>query len=121
MDYESLQSVKSGLGTGAVIVIDKEQDIIRCIARLSHFFKHESCGQCSPCREGCDWLTKIMDRFVDGNFKEAEINMLYELTNKLKAIQFAGDVGMADPGLIRHFRPELEERIGIDLKKYSYI
>ena len=116
MDYESLQSVKSGLGTGAVIVIDKEQDIIRCIARLSHFFKHESCGQCSPCREGCDWLTKIMDRFVDGNFKEAEINMLYELTKQIEGhtICALGDAA-AWPiqGLIRHFRPELEQRIGI--------
>ena len=114
MDYDSLVDVKSGLGTGAVIVIDKQQDIIKCIARLSHFFKHESCGQCSPCREGCDWMANIMDRFVKGNFKEAEINMLYELTKQIEGhtICALGDAA-AWPiqGLIRHFRPEIEKRI----------
>lgn len=116
MDYDSLLEVKSGLGTGAVIVINKQQDIIKCIARLSHFFKHESCGQCTPCREGCDWLTKIMDRVVDGKFKEAEINMLYELTKQIEGhtICALGDAA-AWPiqGLIRHFRPEIESRISI--------
>ena len=116
MDYDSLQEVKSGLGTGAVIVINKQQDIIKCIARLSHFFKHESCGQCTPCREGCDWLTKIMERVVDGKFKEAEINMLYELTKQIEGhtICALGDAA-AWPiqGLIRHFRPIMEQRIGI--------
>ena len=58
MDYDSLIEHKSGLGTGAVIVINKSQDIIKCISRLSDFFTHESCGQCTPCREGCDWISK---------------------------------------------------------------
>ena len=114
MDYDSLVENKSGLGTGAVIVMNKQQDIIKCIARLSHFFKHESCGQCTPCREGCDWLTKIMDRFVVGNFREPEINMLYELTKQIEGhtICALGDAA-AWPiqGLIRHYRPEIESRI----------
>ena len=114
MDYDSLVENKSGLGTGAIIVMNKQQDIIKCIAHLSHLFKHESCGQCTPCREGCDWLTKIMDRFVDGNFKEPEINMLYELTKQIEGhtICALGDAA-AWPiqGLIRHYRPEIESRI----------
>ena len=114
MDYDALTEVKSGLGTGAVIVIDKQQDIIKCIARLSHFYKHESCGQCTPCREGCGWITRIMDRFVDGNFKQAEIDMLYEITKQIEGhtICALGDAA-AWPvqGLIRHYRDEIESRI----------
>ena len=118
MDYDSLVDVKSGLGTGAVIVIDKQQDIIKCISRLTDFFKHESCGQCTPCREGCDWMSNIMERFVKGHFKEAEINMLYELTKQIEGhtICALGDAA-AWPiqGLIRHFRPEIEKRINYSL------
>ena len=114
MDYDSLSEVKSGLGTGAIIVIDKQQDIIKCIARLSHSFKHESCGQCTPCREGCGWIAKMMDRFVDGKFREAEINMLYELTKQIEGhtICALGDAA-AWPvqGLIRHYRDEIESRM----------
>ena len=84
MDFDSLQENKTGMGTGAVIVIDKQQDIIKCISRLSDFFKHESCGQCTPCREGCDWVSKIMKRFVEGKFTEPEVNMLLELTKQIE-------------------------------------
>ena len=63
MDFDALVAVKSGLGTAALIVVDKQHDIIRFIARLAMFYKHESCGQCTPCREGCNWMNKIMWRF----------------------------------------------------------
>lgn len=76
MDFDALRDVKSGLGTAAVIVMNKSTDIVKAIARFSHFYKHESCGQCTPCREGTGWLMKIMDRLVEGNAKIEEINML---------------------------------------------
>ena len=63
MDFDALVEVQSGLGTAAVIVMNQQADAVRCIARLSEFYKHESCGQCTPCREGCNWLVKIMNRF----------------------------------------------------------
>ena len=114
MDYDSLIENKTALGTGAVIVINKQQDIIRSIARLSNFFKHESCGQCTPCREGCDWITKVMDRFVEGRFREEEINMLLEITRQIEGntICALGDAA-AWPvqGLIRHYRDELTSRM----------
>ena len=114
MDFDSLIEHKTGLGTGAVIVINKQQDIIKCISRLSRFFKHETCGQCTPCREGCDWISKIMDRFVEGDFRKDEIDMLYEITKQIEnhTICALGDAA-AWPiqGLIRHFRPEIEDRI----------
>ena len=67
MDFDSLQAVKSGLGTAAVIVMDKSTDIVKAIARLSEFYKHESCGQCTPCREGTGWMWRVMERMVKGN------------------------------------------------------
>ncbi|VDK73321.1 unnamed protein product, partial [Cylicostephanus goldi] len=84
MDFDALIEVKSGLGTAAVIVMNKQADIVKCIARLSMFYKHETCGQCTPCREGCNWLNKIMWRFVDGKAKKSEIDMLWEITKQME-------------------------------------
>ena len=114
LDYDSLEAEKSGLGTGAVIVINKQQDIIRSVYRLSKFFEHESCGQCTPCREGAPWLSKVMSRFVSGNAEKAEIDMIIEISKQIEghSICALGDAA-AWPiqGLIRHFRPLIEDRI----------
>jgi NADH-quinone oxidoreductase subunit F len=114
MDFDSLQQVKSGLGTAAVIVMDKSTDIIRAIARLSKFYMHESCGQCTPCREGTGWLSRVMDRMAKGEAEVAEIDMLDEVTRQIEGhtICALGDAA-AWPvqGLIRHFRSEIEHRI----------
>ncbi|GAB2234274.1 hypothetical protein Drorol1_Dr00003520 [Drosera rotundifolia] len=114
MDYDALKAVQSGLGTAAVIVMDKSTDVVDAIARLSYFYKHESCGQCTPCREGTGWLWMIMERLKVGNAKLEEIDMLQELTKQIEGhtICALGDAA-AWPvqGLIRHFRPELERRI----------
>eukprot|EP01147_Barroeca_monosierra_P007712 gene7712-609_t len=114
MDFDALAAEKSGLGTAAVIVMDKSQDIIECIARISDFYVHESCGQCTPCREGTTWLAKVMHRFVRGDADKNEIDMLYELTKQIEGhtICALGDAA-AWPvqGLIRHFRHEIESRI----------
>ena len=116
MDFDSLLEHKSGFGTGGIIVMDKSQDIIKCISRLSDFFKHESCGQCTPCREGCNLISNIMNRFVDGKFKKAEINMLLEITKQIEGntICALGDAA-AWPvqGLIRHYKPEIMQRINV--------
>jgi NADH:ubiquinone oxidoreductase subunit F (NADH-binding) len=76
MDFDSLREARSGLGTAAVLVMNKQTDIVKAIARYSHFYKHESCGQCTPCREGTSWLMDVMDRLVVGNAKKEEIDML---------------------------------------------
>ncbi len=114
MDFDSLREVGSGLGTAAVIVMDKSTDIVKAIARLSKFYAHESCGQCTPCREGTGWLMRMMDRMVRGNARVEEIDMLFEVTKQIEGhtICALGDAA-AWPvqGLIRHFRPELERRI----------
>lgn len=114
MDFDSLRDAKSGLGTAAVIVMNKQTDIVKAIARFAHFYRHESCGQCTPCREGTGWLMNIMDRLVVGNATIDEIDMLQELTYQIEGhtICALGDAA-AWPvqGLIRHCRPELERRI----------
>jgi len=114
MDFDALRDVKSGLGTAAVIVMDKSTDMIAAIARFSKFYKHESCGQCTPCREGTPWLWSIMERLVEGNAKTDEIDMIEELSYQIEGhtICALGDAA-AWPvqGLIRHFRPLIEERI----------
>lgn len=114
MDFDSLREAGSGLGTAGVIVMDKSTDIIYAIARLSQFYWHESCGQCTPCREGSGWLWRIMQRMVKGNATVDEIDMLHDLTKQIEGhtICALGDAA-AWPiqGLIRHFRPEMEARI----------
>lgn len=114
MDFDALKAVQSGLGTAAVIVMDKSTDVVDAIARLSYFYKHESCGQCTPCREGSPWLWTMMERLKVGNAKLEEIDMLQEVTKQIEGhtICALGDAA-AWPvqGLIRHFRPELERRI----------
>jgi NADH-quinone oxidoreductase subunit F len=114
MDFDSLREVKSGLGTAAVIVMDKSTDLIRAIARLSQFYKHESCGQCTPCREGTGWMMRVIYRFVEGRAELDEIDMLEQVTRQVEGhtICALGDAA-AWPiqGLIRHFRPLIEERI----------
>ena len=114
MDFDSLRDLKSGLGTAAVIVMDKSTDIVRAIARLSYFYKHESCGQCTPCREGTGWMWRVMQRLVTGDAEPHEIDLLLEVTTQVEGhtICALGDAA-AWPiqGLIRHFRPEIEQRI----------
>ena len=114
MDFDSLRGVGSGLGTAAVIVMDKSTDVIKAIARLSKFYMHESCGQCTPCREGTGWLWRMMERMAEGRARVEEIDLLWEVTKEIEGhtICALGDAA-AWPvqGLIRHFRPEIEKRI----------
>ncbi len=114
MDFDSLVAQKSGLGTAALIVMDKSTDIVRAIARLSAFYKHESCGQCTPCREGLGWVWRVTERMVEGNATVAEIDMLDEVTREIEGhtiCALADGAVWPVQGLIRHFRPEMERRI----------
>ena len=114
MDFDSLRDAKSGLGTAGVIVMDKSTDIIYAIARLSHFYMHESCGQCTPCREGTGWMWRVMQRMVKGQAEVSEIDTLLDVTKEIEGhtICAHGDAS-AWPiqGLIRHFRPVMVARM----------
>ena len=114
MDFDSLKAEQTGLGTAGIIVMDKSTDIIKAIARISYFYKHESCGQCTPCREGTGWMYRMMERLVKGDADIDEIDTLHDVTKQVEGhtICALGDAA-AWPiqGLIRHFRPEIEKRI----------
>ena len=114
MDFDSLKAVQTGLGTAGIIVMDKSTDIIKAIARISYFYKHESCGQCTPCREETGWMYRMMERLVKGDADISEIDTLHDVTKQVEGhtICALGDAA-AWPiqGLIRHFRPEIEKRI----------
>jgi len=114
MDFDSLRDVKSGLGTAAVIVMDKSTDVIAAISRLAKFYKHESCGQCTPCREGTGWMWRVMERLVTGDAEIVEIDQLLDVASQVEGhtICALGDAA-AWPiqGLVRHFRDEIELRI----------
>ena len=114
MDFDGCRDKKSALGTAAVIVMDKTADIVGAMARISYFYKHESCGQCTPCREGMGWMWRVLTRMAEGRAHKREIDMLMQVTTRIEGhtICAFGD-GAAWPvqGLIRHFRPEIERRI----------
>jgi NADH-quinone oxidoreductase subunit F len=114
MDFDGCRDKKSALGTAAVIVMDKSTDIVRAMTRISYFYKHESCGQCTPCREGMGWMWRVLTRMAEGRAQKREIGMLMEVTQQIEGhtICAFGD-GAAWPvqGLLRHFRPEIERRI----------
>ena len=114
MDYDGMRELKSSFGTACMIVMDQSTDVIKAIWRLSKFFKHESCGQCTPCREGTGWMMRVMDRLVTGDAEPAEIDMLLDVTKQVEGhtICALGDAA-AWPiqGLIRHYRNEIEDRI----------
>ena len=114
MDFDALREAKSALGTAGLIVMDKSTDVIYAVARLSRFYMHESCGQCTPCREGTGWMYRVMQRMVTGNARSDEIDMLLQVTKQIdgRSICALGDAA-AWPvqALIRHFRDEMEERI----------
>jgi NADH-quinone oxidoreductase subunit F len=114
MDFDGLKALGSGLGTAAVIVMDKSTDIVRAISRISYFYKHESCGQCTPCREGAGWMWRMMERLREGDAEVQDIDKLIDVTKQVEGhtICALGDAA-AWPiqGLVRHFRPEIERRI----------
>ena len=114
MDFDSLKNAGSGLGTGGIIVMNKQTDVVSAIARLAEFYKHESCGQCTPCREGTGWLMRVMKRLENNECSFEEVQMLEEVTHQIEGhtICALGDAA-AWPiqGLLKHFKKDILKRI----------
>ncbi|HXE16169.1 MAG TPA: NADH-quinone oxidoreductase subunit NuoF [Stellaceae bacterium] len=114
MDFDALRDAKSGLGTAAIVVMDKSTDIIKAFARIAKFYKHESCGQCTPCREGTGWMWRMLERIGRGEADISDIDLLQQVTTQIEGhtiCAFGEGASWPVQGLIRHFRPEMEKRI----------
>ena len=114
MDFDALSKLKSGLGTAAVIVMDKSTDIVKAFARIAYFYKHESCGQCTPCREGVAWQWRILERMAKGQAEKHEIDLLYDVTKQIEGhtiCAFGEGAVWPVQGFLRNFRSVIEDRI----------
>lgn len=114
MDYDSIAKAGSMLGSGAVIVMDDSRDMVECLLRLSYFYQHESCGQCTPCREGTGWLWRVVKRIHEGKGRPEDIALLDEVAGNImgRTICALGDAAaMPVRAMIKHFRHEFEAKI----------
>lgn len=120
MDAESLKAAGSSVGTAGLIVMDEDTDLIKVITRIAKFYYHESCGQCTPCREGTGWLWKVLKRFELGEGRLEDIDLLMEVANNIEGntICALGDAA-AWPvqSMIRRFRDEFEKRVKAPQRK----
>ena len=114
LDYESISQAGSMLGSGAIIIMDEDTDMVKVLHRIARFYYSESCGQCSPCREGTGWILKMMNRLSIGDANIGDIDKLSDICSQVEnhTICALGDAA-AWPvqGLIRHFRDDIEKRI----------
>ena len=113
MDFESLKAAGSSVGTAGMIVMDEDTDLVAVIARIAKFYHHESCGKCTPCREGTGWLHRMLDRFVMGQGRMEDIDLLLDVANNIEGntICALGDAA-AWPvqSMVKRFRDEFENR-----------
>jgi NADH-quinone oxidoreductase subunit F len=114
MDYDSIAKAGSMLGSGAVIVMDDSRSMVESLLRLSYFYMHESCGQCTPCREGTGWLWRVVDRIWNGHGKQSDMDLLNDVADNIqgRTICALGDAAaMPVRAMIKHFRHEFQELI----------
>jgi NADH-quinone oxidoreductase subunit F len=114
MDYDAIAKAGSMLGSGAVIVMDDSRCMVKSLLRLSYFYQHESCGQCTPCREGTGWLWRMVDRIENGHGKMADIDLLNSVADNIqgRTICALGDAAaMPVRAMIKHFRDEFVHHI----------
>lgn len=117
LDYDSIAKAGSMLGSGAIIVMDDSRCMVESLLRLSYFYMHESCGQCTPCREGTGWLWRLVDRIYRGEGKPADMNLLDNVAENImgRTICALGDAAaMPVRAMIKHFRHEFERMIKVD-------
>ena len=116
MDYDGMKKVGSALGSAAVIVMDETTDMVRVLERITRFYMSESCGQCTPCREGTGWMNRLVKRISSGSATRAELDLLLDVANRIEGHTICG-LGDAAAwpvqSFLKHFRPEFEARIRV--------
>jgi NADH-quinone oxidoreductase subunit F len=114
MDYDSLMKIKSMLGSGGVVVMDENTDMVRAMLRIMKFYQHESCGWCIPCREGTTWLRKMLDRIDGGIGVRTDVDLMYEVAKNMLGRTFCplGDAAaMPMMSFVEKFRHEFEAKL----------
>ena len=114
MDYDSIASAGSMLGSGAVMVIDDSNCMVKILERMSYFYHEESCGQCTPCREGTGWLYRVVNRIENGKGQNSDLDLLDDVADKIagKTICALGDAAaMPVSGMLKHYRDEFQYHI----------
>jgi NADH-quinone oxidoreductase subunit F len=114
MDAESLRDVGSAIGTGGIIVMDEDTDLVKVLARIAHFYHHESCGQCTPCREGTGWMEKVLKRILNDEGSSSDLDLLISIANNIEGNTVCA-LGEAAAWPVRftikRFRDYFEERV----------
>lgn len=114
MDYDSLQGVGSGLGSGAVIVMDDSTCMVDALCRIAEFYDHESCGQCTPCREGTGWMVKLLHRILAGEGQMSDLTQLVNVANNIEGrtiCAFGEAAAWPVQSFVKHFYHEFEHFI----------
>ncbi len=114
MDHDGMAAVGSALGTGAVMVMDETTDMVEMLRRISRFYYAESCGQCTPCREGTGWLYRVLTRIVQGRGRQEDVDMLVDVANKIEGhtiCAFGDAAAWPVQSFIKHYRHEFEHYI----------
>ncbi len=117
MDQESLKAAGSSIGTAGIIVMNEDTDIVKVLKRITHFYYHESCGQCTPCREGCGWMLKILDRIDSGSGTKEDIDLLTDIANNIEGntiCAFGDAAAWPVKYTIKKFRDEFEKKVEIN-------
>jgi NADH-quinone oxidoreductase subunit F len=119
MDAESLKTVGSAIGTGGVIVMDEDTDLVKVLARIAKFYYHESCGQCTPCREGTGWMLKILNRIIAGQGSKSDVDLLISVANNIEGNTICA-LGEAAAWpvkfMVTRFREYFEKRVSPEIE-----
>ena len=124
MDPASITAAGSILGTAGLCIFDEDVDIVHVASRLIKFYKHESCGKCTPCREGCDWLANVMQRLDDGKGRDGDLEMLVDMSENIAGRSFCllGDAAQTPiVSSIKNFRDDFEKRITNPIDERTFI
>jgi NADH-quinone oxidoreductase subunit F len=118
MDAESLKAAGSAIGTGGIMVMDEDTDLVKVLARIAHFYHHESCGQCTPCREGTGWLEKILKRLIAGKGSVSDLDLLITVANQIEGNTICA-LGEAAAWpvkfMVERFRDYFEQRVSKEI------
>ena len=119
MDNESLKAIGSAIGTAGIVVMNEDTDVVKVLRRIAKFYYHESCGQCTPCREGCGWMLRVLDRIDKGNGRKEDLDLLLDVANNIEGntiCAFGDAAAWPVKWTVKKFLPDFEKKINANAK-----